>query len=80
MALLSKPWAADAHDAGFGWPCRPNRGQLMLMMLASGGFAVQTKAADAHDAGFGWLCCPNCGQLMLMMLASGGFAVQTVGS
>ena len=55
MVLLSKPWAADAHDAGFGWLCCPSRGQLMFMMLASVGLLSKTWAADAHDAGFGRL-------------------------
>ena len=42
MVLWRKPWAADAHDAGFGWLWGPNRGQLMLMMLGLVGFGAQT--------------------------------------
>ena len=41
MALWRKPWAADAHDAGLGWLCGGNLGQLKLMMPLSG-FAAPT--------------------------------------
>ena len=42
MVLGPKPWAADAHDAGFGWLLGPSLGQLMLMMLGLVGFAAET--------------------------------------
>ena len=35
--MWRKPGAADAHDAGRLWPCRENKGQLTLVMLAGFG-------------------------------------------
>ena len=42
VGFVAEPWAADAHDAGFGWLCGGNLGQLMLMMLAVDGFVAET--------------------------------------
>ena len=58
--------SADAHDAGFQAVEWPQKGRLMLPMLA---FRPTRGSADARDAGFQAVEWPQEGRLMLMLLA-----------